>query len=161
MLANDEITRQRPMTRPNDRAVAWRPSARSAPYPPTAAGSAASDTVADPVALAVIASDRVLGEGVASVLSRRGEVSVVSRREADYDRIVRAVCAARDGSLEMLGAVVGRLIGRLRAIEAEVLRPKLSSSERTIKNIIHGLLNRNNPRNRAHAVAFAHRGGLL
>lgn len=38
---------------------------------------------------------------------------------------------------------------------------KLAYSERTIKNIVHGLLNRLELRNRAHAVAFAMRVGAL
>lgn len=43
---------------------------------------------------------------------------------------------------------------------AEIARA-LSYSERTVKNIVHGLLTRLNLRNRAHAVAFALRAGLL
>jgi DNA-binding NarL/FixJ family response regulator len=38
---------------------------------------------------------------------------------------------------------------------------KLSYSERTIKNILHGMMSRLGLRNRAHAVAFAMRSGLL
>jgi len=43
---------------------------------------------------------------------------------------------------------------------AEIAR-SLSYSERTVKNIVHGLLNRLRLRNRAHAVAFAMRAGVL
>jgi DNA-binding NarL/FixJ family response regulator len=38
---------------------------------------------------------------------------------------------------------------------------KLAYSERTIKNIVHGLLERLELRNRAHAVAYAMRAGVL
>lgn len=43
---------------------------------------------------------------------------------------------------------------------AEIAR-SLSYSERTVKNIVHGMLNRLRLRNRAHAVAFAMRAGVL
>jgi DNA-binding NarL/FixJ family response regulator len=43
---------------------------------------------------------------------------------------------------------------------AEIAR-RLNYSERTIKSIIHNMLNRMNLRNRSHAVAFALRNGLL
>ena len=43
---------------------------------------------------------------------------------------------------------------------AEIART-LSYSERTVKNIVRGLLDRLHLRNRAHAVAFAMRAGLL
>lgn len=43
---------------------------------------------------------------------------------------------------------------------AEIAK-SLAYSERTVKNIVHGLLNRLRLRNRAHAVAFAMRAGVL
>jgi DNA-binding NarL/FixJ family response regulator len=43
---------------------------------------------------------------------------------------------------------------------AEIAR-SLSYSERTVKNIVHGMLDRLRLRNRAHAVAFAMRAGVL
>jgi DNA-binding NarL/FixJ family response regulator len=61
----------------------------------------------------------------------------------------------------------------LEAREADVLRllaeglgtpeiaARLNYSERTVKNIIHGVLTRWSLRNRAHAVAFALRNGAI
>jgi DNA-binding NarL/FixJ family response regulator len=43
---------------------------------------------------------------------------------------------------------------------AEIAK-SLSYSERTVKNIVHGMLNRLRLRNRAHVVAFAMRAGVL
>lgn len=43
---------------------------------------------------------------------------------------------------------------------AEIAR-SLSYSERTVKNIVHGMINRLRLRNRAHIVAFAMRAGVL
>jgi DNA-binding NarL/FixJ family response regulator len=91
----------------------------------------------------------------------------------------------------MPGVAAGWLAGQIRAIQRNVLAPngltasglesreadvlrllaegldtqeiaeRLSYSERTVKNIIHGVLTRLNLRNRTHAVAFALRTGLL
>ena len=38
---------------------------------------------------------------------------------------------------------------------------KLCYSERTVKNVLHGIMTRLNLRNRAHAVAYAMRAGLV
>ncbi|MCD0484092.1 LuxR C-terminal-related transcriptional regulator [Streptacidiphilus sp. ASG 303] len=38
---------------------------------------------------------------------------------------------------------------------------RLSYSERTVKNIIHGLVSRSGMRNRTHAVAYALTSGLI
>lgn len=54
--------------------------------------------------------------------------------------------------------VLKLLADGLDTVEIAVM---LAYSERTIKNIVHGLLNRLELRNRAHAVAFAMRVGAL
>ena len=120
-----------------------------------------------------------------------GLVSVIPRREADYDRVLRAIVEMREGRLEMPGVALGWLVGQLRAIHQDVLEPngltaagletrevdvlgllaeglstfeisqRLNYSERTVKNIIHGVLTRLNLRNRTQAVAFAVRTGAL
>lgn len=120
-----------------------------------------------------------------------GLVSVIPRREADFDRILRAIVEMREGRLEMPGVALGWIVGQLRAIHRDVLEPngltsagletrevdvlgllaeglstfeiaqRLNYSERTVKNIIHGVLTRLKLRNRAHAVAFAVRTGAL
>ncbi|HEV3169574.1 MAG TPA: response regulator transcription factor [Actinocrinis sp.] len=120
-----------------------------------------------------------------------GLVSVIPRQEADFDRILRVIAATREGSLEMPGVALGWVMNQIRGIQQDVLEPKglttaglearetdvlgllaeglgtaeiaerLHYSERTVKNIIHGVLTRCRLRNRAHAVAFALRNGAI
>ena len=120
-----------------------------------------------------------------------GLVSIIPRREADFGRILRAVFDIRNGRLDLPGAALGWLAGRLRAVQRDVLVPngltsggleireadvlgmlaeglstaeiaeRLNYSERTVKYIIHGILIRLNLRNRTQAVAFAMRAGLI
>jgi DNA-binding NarL/FixJ family response regulator len=120
-----------------------------------------------------------------------GLVSVLPRRETDYERIARALVNARDGKLELPADAHGWLQERIRLVQRDVLAPldltaaglytrevevlrllaegadtleiarRLSYSERTVRNIIHGLLTRMKLRNRAHAVAYALRSGVM
>ena len=120
-----------------------------------------------------------------------GPLSVIARRDADTDRIVRAIAGIPQGRLELPGDAVGWLVARLRTIHRDVLAPRgltaaglgtrevevlrllaegldtaqiaerMNYSERTVKSIIHGVLTRCRLRNRAHAVAFALRSGAL
>ncbi|WP_194921287.1 helix-turn-helix transcriptional regulator [Catenulispora rubra] len=120
-----------------------------------------------------------------------GPVSVIARRDADFDRIVRAVTALPAGRLEMPREAIGWLAGRLRTIHRDVLGPRgltstglevrevevikllaegldtteiakrMNYSERTVNSIIHGVLTQWQLRNRAHAVAFALRTGMV
>jgi DNA-binding NarL/FixJ family response regulator len=120
-----------------------------------------------------------------------GALSVIARRDADTDRVVRAIVGIPEGRLEMPDDAVGWLVTRLRTIHRDVLQPRgltaaglgtrevevlrllaegldtaeiaraMNYSERTVKSIIHGVLTRCRLRNRAHAVAFALRSGAL
>jgi DNA-binding NarL/FixJ family response regulator len=120
-----------------------------------------------------------------------GLVSVIPRQEADFDRILKAIDAVREDRLEMPDVALGWLVNQMRAIQQDVLQPmgvtatgletreadvlrlladglgtpeiaaRLNYSERTVKNIIHGVLTRWQLRNRAHAVAFALRSGAI
>lgn len=120
-----------------------------------------------------------------------GVVSVLPRQDADYERIVRALAGAREGQVDLPEPAHGWLTSRIRAIQRDVLDPhgltttglytrevevlrllaegmdtleiaeRLNYSERTVKNIIHGLLSRLNLRNRSHAVAYALRNGAM
>ena len=120
-----------------------------------------------------------------------GPVSVLARRDADFDRIVHAIAGVPEGRLEMPEEAVGWLVGRLRTIHRDVLEPRgltgvglevrevgvirllaegldtaeiakrMNYSERTVKSIIHGVLTQRQLRNRAHAVAFALRAGVV
>jgi DNA-binding NarL/FixJ family response regulator len=120
-----------------------------------------------------------------------GMVSVLPRQDSDYQRIARALANARDGRVELPGDAAGFLAGQIRALKRDVLDPhgltaaglytrevdvlrllaegmdtsevaqRLNYSERTVRNIIHGVLARMKLRNRAHAVAFALRNGVM
>jgi DNA-binding NarL/FixJ family response regulator len=120
-----------------------------------------------------------------------GLVSVVSWEDADYERIVQALVNASEGKVELPETAHGWLAARLRAIQRDALDPhgltaaglytrevdvlrllaegmetteiaeQLNYSERTVKNIIYGLLSRKKLRNRSHAVAYALRNGLM
>jgi DNA-binding NarL/FixJ family response regulator len=120
-----------------------------------------------------------------------GLVSVLPRQETDYERIARALVNARDGKLELPVDAHGWLEERIRLVHRDVLAPhdltiaglytrevevlrllaggmdtleiaqRLSYSERTVRNIIHGLLTRMKLRNRVHAVAYALRNGAM
>ncbi|MFJ4413098.1 LuxR C-terminal-related transcriptional regulator [Streptomyces sp. NPDC088925] len=119
-----------------------------------------------------------------------GVRAVVWRREATGPRLVQAVRVAARGEGELPADLLGRLISQVGTLhrgngaaggttlglaprEADVLRlvaegldtgeiaGKLSYSERTVKNVMHGLTTRLHLRNRAHAVAYALRQGYI
>jgi DNA-binding NarL/FixJ family response regulator len=120
-----------------------------------------------------------------------GLVSVLPRQETDYERIARALVNVRDGKVELPADAHGWLEQRIRLVQRDVLAPhdlttaglytrevevlrllaegadtleiarRLSYSERTVRNIIHGLLTRMKLHNRAHAVAYALRNGVM
>ncbi len=115
-----------------------------------------------------------------------GLTSFLQRQQAGFAQVLRAVVNCRDGRAELPDTVIASLVQQLRTAqqghrgpggltprEAEVLRhladgldtseiaSKLSYSERTIKNIIHGLISRLGLRNRTHAVAHGIRSGLI
>jgi DNA-binding NarL/FixJ family response regulator len=106
-----------------------------------------------------------------------GLVSVLPRQGCDYEQIVQAIRHVRQGRVDLPAAAQEPAqepaAARLQERELDVLRlladglgtPEiarcLNYSERTVKNIIHIMLNRMNLRNRPHAVAFALRNGLL
>jgi DNA-binding NarL/FixJ family response regulator len=120
-----------------------------------------------------------------------GMVSVLCRQETDYDQVARALVNARDGRVEVPGHAHEWLQERIRSIQRNVLAPHgltaaglytrevevlrllaegmditevaqhLNYSERTVRNIIHGVLSRMKLRNRVHAVAYALRNGVM
>lgn len=124
----------------------------------------------------------VVEAGVAGVL-RRAETTPCS-----LERTVRAA-AAGDGSLPP--DLLGRLLTQVQAVQRQVLSPRgltwgalsaretdvlrliadgcdtaevartLCWSERTVKNVVHDITTRLHLRNRAHAVAYAVRQGLI
>lgn len=120
-----------------------------------------------------------------------GVAAIVWRREATAERLAHAVLAASRGDGDLPADLLGRLIHQVGTLhrgttgragapalgltprEVDVLRlvsegldtgeiaGKLSYSERTVKNVMHGLTTRLHLRNRAHAVAFALREGYI
>lgn len=120
-----------------------------------------------------------------------GAGAVVWRHEATEHRLLQAVLAAARGDGDLPADLLGRLLSQVGALqrsaaghagapapglaprEADVLRlvaegldtgeiaSKLSYSERTVKNVMHGLTTRLHLRNRAHAVAHALREGYI
>ena len=139
--------------------------------------------------LAVVLVTNVIGERQVMRAVRFGLVSLLFRQDADMDRIVGAIMAARSGRAQLPGTVLRYLIDQIRVVERELLvgqgssvlsgreldvlrmladgldtndvAKRLNYSERTVKNIVHGILSRLNLRNRTHAVAFALRVGVL
>lgn len=119
-----------------------------------------------------------------------GVAAVLRRRDADQDRMVALVTALVRGEGVLPGDMLGRLldhVGKLQrssstgvpvlstlaAREVEVLRliadgfdtreiaVKMSYSERTVKNVLQEITTRLGLRNRAHAVGYAMRHGLI
>lgn len=120
-----------------------------------------------------------------------GVGGVVWRHEANPDSLLRAVRASARGENALPADLLGRVlnqVGRLKrrapegpgwAVaepserEIEILRHladgldtaeiarRLCYSERTVKNVLHGITTRFDLRNRAHAVAFALRKGYI
>ncbi|MFJ9615558.1 helix-turn-helix transcriptional regulator [Streptomyces noursei] len=120
-----------------------------------------------------------------------GVAAVLRRAEADQDRLLHLVLAMANGEGVLPGDLLGKLmthvgslqrsaldprglsLSTLTAREAEMLRlvsvgldtaeiaQKTSYSERTVKNVLHEITTRLQLRNRAHAVGYALRNGLI
>ncbi|MFC8851062.1 MULTISPECIES: response regulator transcription factor [unclassified Micromonospora] len=120
-----------------------------------------------------------------------GVVGVVRRSEASAGRLVEVILSAARGEASVPADLLGRLLNQMRRLQREVLDPrgmsvgglssrevdvlrlvadgfetreiaaKLSYSERTVKNVVHGMTTRLHLRNRAHAVAYALRHDLI
>jgi DNA-binding NarL/FixJ family response regulator len=113
-------------------------------------------------------------------------VAVLPRGATTAERLIDTVLAASSGGgvlpPDLLGALLEQVkrlreevsvAGGLAPREIEVIRlladgldtaqiaQELCYSERTVKNVLYGVLNRLNLRNRPHAVAYAMRNGLI
>lgn len=137
----------------------------------------------------LVAADFGLPEALRAVAA--GARGLVRRREADAGRLARAVLAAASGDCavppDMLTGMVDRSAGpstgvpfpragtgfgltaRERAVlsliadgqETHEIAAELSYSIRTVVGVVHDITHRFGLRNRAHAVAYALRAGLL
>ncbi|MGW2595493.1 response regulator transcription factor [Streptomyces sp. NPDC001515] len=129
--------------------------------------------------------------GALQTLIEYGVAAVLRRGEADQDRLVHLVTAVAKGEGVLPGDLLGKLIDHVSSLHRSVLDPrglslstlttreaemirlvsegygtaeiaqKTSYSERTVKNVLHEVATRLNLRNRAHAVGYAMRHGLI
>ncbi|MEW1890575.1 MULTISPECIES: response regulator transcription factor [unclassified Streptomyces] len=129
--------------------------------------------------------------GALQTLIEYGVAAVLRRGEADQDRLVHLVTAIAKGEGVLPGDLLGKLIDHVSSLHRSVLDPrglslstlttreaemirlvsegygtaeiaqKTSYSERTVKNVLHEVATRLNLRNRAHAVGYAMRHGLI
>jgi DNA-binding NarL/FixJ family response regulator len=120
-----------------------------------------------------------------------GVCAVARRAESTPDVLVRLVTAAAAGEGALPPDLLGRLLNRVSRLQRHVLEPrglqlagitnregdvlrlvasglstkeiadKLCYSQRTVKSVLHDVTNRFQLRNRAHAVAYALREGLI
>jgi DNA-binding NarL/FixJ family response regulator len=120
-----------------------------------------------------------------------GVAAVLRRGETNSDRLVRAILDVAKGDGVLPGDLVSRLLDHVGRLQRAVLDPrgpglatlsgreidmlrlvaegfdtmeiaqKTSYSERTVKNVLHEVTTRLNLRNRAHAVGYAMRNGLI
>lgn len=120
-----------------------------------------------------------------------GVAGLVRRNDATPERLAHAVCAAARGEGTVPPDLLGRLLAQVGRIQRQVLSPrglvlnglsqreidilrfvaegmdtveiaaKLAYSERTVKNVLHDITSRLHLRNRAHAVAYALKQGLI
>ncbi|MEU7700132.1 LuxR C-terminal-related transcriptional regulator [Streptomyces sp. NPDC039028] len=132
-----------------------------------------------------------LGVGALQRVVECGVSAVLRRAEADQDQLVQLVLAVANGEGVLPGDLLGELLGHVGSLrraaldpgalplstltsrEAEMLRlvsegldtaaiaRKTSYSERTVKNVLHEITTRLQLRNRAHAVGYALRNGLI
>lgn len=139
---------------------------------------------------AVVVTTEVDGPGVLAAIEA-GCCGLVRRAEATADRLVSAVRAAAAGDGTLSPDLLGKLMDQVARLQRQTTAPRgfvgaalttrevrvlrlvadgrptidiareLAYSERTVKNIIHDVTNRLQLRNRAHAVAYALREGLI
>lgn len=120
-----------------------------------------------------------------------GVSAVLRRVEADRDRLRDLVLAIANGEGVLPGDLLGKLLSHVGSLQRSALDPravslstlapreadmlrlvsegldtseiarKTSYSERTVKNVLHDVITRLHLRNRAHAVSYALRNGLI
>lgn len=120
-----------------------------------------------------------------------GVCAVLRRVEADQDRLRDLVLAIANGEGVLPGDLLGKLLSHVGSLQRSALDPRAASlstlapreanmlrlvsegldtaeiarktsySERTVKNVLHDVITRLHLRNRAHAVSFALRNGLI
>jgi DNA-binding NarL/FixJ family response regulator len=132
-----------------------------------------------------------LGSGALQRVIECGVPAVLRRAEADQDRLVHLVLATANGEGVLPGDLLGKLLSHVGSLQRSALDPqglslstlttreadmlrlvsegldtaeiarKTAYSERTVKNVLHEIITRLQLRNRAHAVGYALRNGLI
>ncbi|MFF5155158.1 LuxR C-terminal-related transcriptional regulator [Streptomyces sp. NPDC000348] len=132
-----------------------------------------------------------LGAGGLQRVIECGVAAVLRRAEADQDQLLRLVLATGNGEGMLPGDLLGELLDHVGSLRRSALDPgalslstlttreadmlrlvsdgldtaeiarKTSYSERTVKNVLHEVITRLQLRNRAHAVGYALRNGLI
>ncbi|MEU7410115.1 response regulator transcription factor [Streptomyces sp. NPDC042638] len=120
-----------------------------------------------------------------------GVAAVLRRAEADQDRLLGLVLAIANGEGVLPGDLLAKLLSHVGSLQRSALDPRAASlstltpreaemlrlvaegldtaeiarktaySERTVKNVLHEVITRLQLRNRAHAVGYALRNGLI
>jgi DNA-binding NarL/FixJ family response regulator len=133
----------------------------------------------------------VLDDHALVAAAEAGVCGLLRRSEATAEGLTRAVVRVAKGSGDVPTDMVARLLNQLGQLQRHVLAPRglsvsglteretevfrmvadgmdtadiarqLSYSERTVKNIVHAVTTRLQLRNRAHAVAYVLREGLI
>ena len=132
-----------------------------------------------------------LGSGALQRVIECGVSAVLRRAEADQDRLLHLVLAIANGEGVLPGDLLGKLLSHVGSLQRSALDPrglslstlttreadmlrlvsegldtseiarKTAYSERTVKNVLHEIITRLQLRNRAHAVGYALRNGLI
>ncbi|MFB8117793.1 response regulator transcription factor [Streptomyces sp. NPDC056465] len=132
-----------------------------------------------------------LGSGALQRVIECGVPAVLRRADADQNRLVQLVLATANGEGVLPGDLLGKLLSHVGSLQRSALDPqglslstltrreadmlrlvsegldtaeiarKTAYSERTVKNVLHEITNRLQLRNRAHAVGYALRNGLI
>lgn len=122
---------------------------------------------------------------------RYGLVGFVPRSQGCMDQVLQAVLRSREGRVQFPDVLVKSLIDRMRSLQEDVLEPhglnvagfkdreievlkllaegmdtaavarQLDYSQRTVKNILAGLVLRLGLRNRTQAIVYAMRAGVI
>jgi DNA-binding NarL/FixJ family response regulator len=138
----------------------------------------------------VLVVGRVDDEGLFAAVEA-GVTAILRREEATADVLRDTIRRARQGDGSLPADLLGRLMRQVTQLQDHVLGPQgmrfsglsdrevkvlglvaeglstaevaveLAYSERTIKNVVHGVTTRLGLRNRTHAVAWALRQGLI
>jgi DNA-binding NarL/FixJ family response regulator len=132
-----------------------------------------------------------LDEEAVVAAAEAGVSALIRRAEATPDRLVHVITRVRAGEAEVPSDLLAKLLGQVGRLQRQILAPRglsfcglsereiavlrlvaegldtgeiadrMAFSERTIKTVLHDVTTRLQLKNRAHAVAYAVREGLI